>query len=148
FGHDYSMIPVAKVTAIQPSPNGPLADMQFPDEGVYDFADTVFQMIKGGFLNAVSVGFRAIESQLNPAGGRDYLRQELLELSIVPVPADPQALIVRRGISGKQVNAWEHTLNTWASKFSTPTRRGFTREEIDNVVNHIRTAFETKLPTP
>lgn len=57
-------------------------------------------MYRGGFLRAVSVGFQPIEWQdMSPdeaakAGGcrRRYTRQELLEVSCVSLPANPNAL--------------------------------------------------------
>jgi hypothetical protein len=61
------------------------------------FAKEIFRKIKEGFINTVSVGFLPTEyEQLDPDnfwGGFKYLKQELLELSFVPVPANPQALI-------------------------------------------------------
>lgn len=61
------------------------------------FAAEIFRKIKDGFLNTVSVGFMPYEwEELDPGnwwGGLKYLKQELLELSVVPVPANPEALI-------------------------------------------------------
>jgi hypothetical protein len=63
-------------------------------------ADVVYQMIKGGFLNAVSVGFSPIEwkqtSDKSRPGGIDFSKVELLEISIVPIPALPSALVQAR----------------------------------------------------
>jgi hypothetical protein len=44
-----------------------------------------------GFLRAASIGWRALETEPTPQGWRDT-RSELLEWSLVPVPADPGAL--------------------------------------------------------
>lgn len=61
------------------------------------FAAEIFRKIKDGFLSTVSVGFIPHEWQeLDPDnwfGGLKYTKQELLELSVVPVPANPEALI-------------------------------------------------------
>ncbi|HWQ90753.1 MAG TPA: HK97 family phage prohead protease, partial [Clostridia bacterium] len=52
-------------------------------------------LYKGGFLNAVSVGFVPIRWE---NGGEDsgfrrkYVEQELLEVSAVAIPANPEAL--------------------------------------------------------
>jgi HK97 family phage prohead protease len=43
-------------------------------------------------LRAASVGFISLESQPNDQGGRDYKRVDLLEISLVPVPANQEAL--------------------------------------------------------
>lgn len=58
-------------------------------------ARLAFDLYKGGFLNAVSVGFIPIEWE--EGGGankfrRKFIKQELLELSAVSIPANPNAL--------------------------------------------------------
>jgi HK97 family phage prohead protease len=80
--------------------------IKFPTAEEYPFADTVYRMYKGGYLNATSVGFRGVkyqtrnepEVQMLPEWqrGRRYIEQDLLELSAVPVPANPNALISAR----------------------------------------------------
>lgn len=69
------------------------------------FAAEIFRKIKDGFLNAVSVGFLPEEwEELDPDdwfGGLKYTKQQLLELSVVPVPANPQALLGLRSFSEK-----------------------------------------------
>lgn len=78
--------------------------VEFADAATYPFADTVFNLYKGGFLRAVSVGFmplehpRAIRDENNDhVTGWEFTNQELLELSAVPVPANPEA--VARAVS-------------------------------------------------
>ncbi len=58
-------------------------------------AKLAYDLYKGGFLNAVSVGFIPLrwENGNQDAGYRRiYLEQELLEVSAVSVPANPNAL--------------------------------------------------------
>ena len=56
-------------------------------------------MIAAGYLNTASVGFKAIRSAYNAQrGGTDFFEQELLEWSVVPVPALAQAVIESRSI--------------------------------------------------
>lgn len=43
-------------------------------------------------LRAASIGFVPIESRENEFGGRDFLKSELLEISLVPVPANQEAI--------------------------------------------------------
>lgn len=43
-------------------------------------------------LRAGSIGFIPIESRENEMGGRDYLKWELLELSLTPLPANQEAI--------------------------------------------------------
>ena len=58
-------------------------------------AKLAYGLYKGGFLSAVSVGFIPIrwENGSQEAGyRRKYLEQELLEVSVVSIPANPNAL--------------------------------------------------------
>lgn len=71
------------------------------------FAAEVFRKVKEGFINTVSVGFLPVEweelsKENGPFGGRKYTSQELLELSFVPVPANPQAVIALRSMKDKR----------------------------------------------
>ena len=43
-------------------------------------------------LRAASIGFVPVESRENEFGGRDFLKSELLEISLVPVPANQEAI--------------------------------------------------------
>ncbi len=86
---------------------------------LYPFADTVYQLARSGFLNAVSVSWDPIDWSFSQdrgrAGGIDFKRQELLEVSQVPVPAAPGALIAARsaGIDTAPMHEWlERALDT------------------------------------
>lgn len=115
FGHDYSSLPVAKATNIYSTDKALIAEVEFPEKGVYPFADTVHDMVKAGFLNATSVGFAGIEANKSKdrERGYDFTKQELLEFSIVPVPANPEALI-QRGLEDAQIKVYAKALMEWA----------------------------------
>ena len=94
FGHDYRSLPVGKSVSIQASKKGLDSEVEFASADVYPFADTVRKMVDGGFLSAASVGFRPIKYAYNEdRRGVDVLESELLEWSIVPVPANPECLV-------------------------------------------------------
>jgi len=71
-----------------------------------NFAKEIFRKIKDGFINTVSVGFLPIEWKLmdedDPFSGKKYTKQELLELSFVPVPANPEALVALKGMKDER----------------------------------------------
>jgi HK97 family phage prohead protease len=117
FGHDYSSLPVAKTNALRTDGNKWVADAQFATHDLYPFADTVFRMVKGGFLNASSIGFRPMEFAINEERhGIDFLSIELLEYSIVPIPAHPEALVEARsmGIDIQPLKDWAtRVLDEW-----------------------------------
>jgi HK97 family phage prohead protease len=104
FSHQSRQLPVGKVEPIAVEGTRLIAHAEFTPAGMNDFADTVFAMVDGGFLNAVSVGFMPLASP-NPLfdenkylTGFEYVAQELLELSVVPVPANPNALQLARSL--------------------------------------------------
>jgi len=58
------------------------------------FAQRVRELVDDRILQAVSVGFMPINWTFNhKRDGIDFEQQDLLELSIVPVPANPESLI-------------------------------------------------------
>ena len=60
-------------------------------------AESLRQLYAGGWLRATSVGFRPLKWDVAPdpnrKSGIDFLEQELLEFSMVAIPANPEALI-------------------------------------------------------
>ena len=112
--HDHAM-PIGKVTRIKRLPSSIVADVEFakrPEdyEGEW-FPDYIAGLVAGGVLSAVSVGFREMEGGTRLATKADqqkygmevrrvFSRWKLLELSVVSVPANSEALIsaVTKGI--------------------------------------------------
>lgn len=97
FAHKYSEPPVAKSLWVKKDPDGLLAKMQFAET---DFANDIYRMYKEKFMKAFSVGFIPFEvkdySEEEQEAGeprRRYLKQDLLEYSCVPVPANPEAVV-------------------------------------------------------
>ena len=96
-GHDYHDLPVAKTIEIIVLPGkGVRVTFQFPEWGLYEKADTTRKLWDAGFLNAASIGFVPVKSiNLNPSepwGPKEFVEWELLEWSIVTVPANQEAL--------------------------------------------------------
>jgi len=91
WAHDYSAFPIGKAVEVTKNASRLQARAEFAK---HEFADTVLMLLKDGFLKATSVGFRPTKFEFNEKrGGVDFIEQELLEFSIVPVPANPEALI-------------------------------------------------------
>jgi HK97 family phage prohead protease len=77
------------------------AVVKFAPQGISETADETYALVKAGVLNGVSIGFRPIESEPLSRGGVKFTKWELLEISIVAVPANPSALIVQRSYPRK-----------------------------------------------
>ncbi len=91
WAHRYDELPVAKVVDIKITKLGLEADFVFAD---HQKAQDVEKLVEDGVLNAVSVGF--IPKERN---GNVITRAELLEISIVPVPANQDAILLSKDIS-------------------------------------------------
>ncbi len=100
WGHDSGALPVGRATRVWIEDGKLKAEAQFTPAGMARFNDTVYEMVKAGFLNATSVGFRPLKYALSEDPQRrygiDFKEQELLEFSVVSVPANPGALIDAR----------------------------------------------------
>ena len=105
WAHDYRQPPVGKAVQVGKTDQGLLFQVKFATAEEYPFADTVYKLYLGGYLRATSVGFQdlAREPITDKEGkqvGWRFKKQELYELSAVPVPANPNALImaVQKGV--------------------------------------------------
>jgi hypothetical protein len=104
FGHVSRSLPLGKVEPIAVEGTRLIAHAEFTPDGTSAFNDTVWHMVDQGFLNAVSVSFMPLADP-NPMfdaskqlTGFEFVAQELLELSVVTVPANPNAIALAKGL--------------------------------------------------
>jgi uncharacterized protein len=95
--HKHDM-PVGNVAFGKPSKKGIPFEASLPDvkeEGtVRERVNEALHSLKYKLLDAVSIGFRAIEAEpIAGSYGTRFKRWEMLELSLVGVPANPDAVI-------------------------------------------------------
>ena len=64
WAHDYAAPPVAKALAVKVEGARLLFQAQFPTAQEYACADTIYQLYRGGYLRAFSVGFAPLQSEL------------------------------------------------------------------------------------
>jgi HK97 family phage prohead protease/HK97 family phage major capsid protein len=111
---DFKRNPIALFNHRSDFPIGKWRDLRVEDQqlrghlvmapkGTSDRIDELRRLIDAGILKAVSVGFRPIETmpRMDAAGhwlGDRYVRQELVETSLVSVPANPNALAVAKSL--------------------------------------------------
>ena len=93
WAHDRSQPPIGKSQRIWVDDGALYAEIEFAPT---DFAGQIARLYQRGFMRGVSVGFLPLETEIRKAsnGRRGYLyrRQELLEISAVPVPMHDGAL--------------------------------------------------------
>ena len=106
WAHDRSMPPIGQTRRIWVEDGALRAVIEFAST---DFAREVAELYLRGFMRGVSVGFLPLEIETRQAsnGRRGYLyrRQELLEISAVPVPMHSEALASRSTESGHNSDA-------------------------------------------
>lgn len=128
FAHNSMAPPIGRAVDIEILDGELVAKAEFmgTDIDPTGFSDTIFRMLKGGFLKATSVGFFPIDMEFMFEDGDEegeqfftgihFLKQELVEFSVVPVPANPEALIRAKtaGINLKPLDSWfEEALDKW-----------------------------------
>jgi HK97 family phage prohead protease len=105
WGHDASRLPIGRAFDVAIEDDALKASIEFiptdlPEGGA--FAESVYRLARSGFIAATSVGFRPLKWDYtrDPTRGADdwfpgidFQEQELVELSIVTVPANPEALM-------------------------------------------------------
>lgn len=89
WGHDYMTRPPIGRAEVAIDGDRLVADVTF--DRADPFAAEVERKYRAGYLNAVSVGWESLEDS-----GQKVTRQDLLDISAVPVPGDPDALIQRQ----------------------------------------------------
>lgn len=95
WGHDHQKLPVGKVTSIWVEKSAkPKLMFKAQFQTVTDFGKSVKKLFEEGFLNTFSVGFKPIDAEHDEdvKSGIKFVKQELLEISVVNVPANPEAL--------------------------------------------------------
>lgn len=113
WAHDYTRPPIGRAVEIDVVMGAKRGSKRTGVlRAVDEFADTefaleIFDLYSDKILNAVSVGFEPIEWQAmfeenDRFVGIEYTRQELLEHSAVPVPANPETL--QRAIQKGMIN--------------------------------------------
>jgi len=88
--HNYSQFPIGKAISVKRKDNQLVFDIQFSK--TLELAKQAYGLVKEGIMKAWSVGFMVLEWA---KAGSDYTieKMELLELSLVGIPANPNALL-------------------------------------------------------
>jgi hypothetical protein len=153
WSHNYQVLPVGKtLTAIKDVRNKTLkiqvkfptiaelcSDPSNPSDAAL-FADTVYMMYKNGMLNAVSVGFKATKwktrddeavIEMNQWDrGIHFLKQSLLEVSAVLIPANQDSLVTARGMKSFDPKG----LKIFEKAMQETTAKAVEDNEVDNVM--------------
>lgn len=110
WAHNSRELPIAKGGNVRREGDRTLMDMTFAPAEANPKAPQVLELIKGGFLNTVSIGFIPteyswVEDKSTGRYGLDIKKSEAIEVSVVPVPSNRDALASARakGLSAEPV---------------------------------------------
>jgi HK97 family phage prohead protease/HK97 family phage major capsid protein len=100
FGHR-SDFPIGRWNNIRVESKSLVAELEMAPEGTSDRIDEIRRLVGAGFLKAVSVGFKPIEMEEREGTdwGTVFTKCELVECSVVAVPANPNALAVAKSLN-------------------------------------------------
>ncbi len=119
WAHDHSEIAIGVAKGIKVDGIGKKARLVFEPEfhEETEKARAIKRLFEKGILNSFSVGFRPLEAE-----GNQYIKQELLEVSAVNVPANPEARMM-----------------------ATKALEGFDKEVIESVIDKSNTGQEDEV---
>lgn len=124
FGHS-SSFPIGTWSNIRVDGKRLIAKLNLAARGTSDRIDELISLVEQGILRAVSVGFRPLEFEPmdpdRPYGGQRYTKSELLETSLVSVPANPAALQL-----AKSLNISDETISLAFGEHADVRRRDLT----------------------
>lgn len=148
YGHDYQGLPIGKTISLKQMKNKLTAKFQLATD-IYPFAATVASMIEAGYLSAVSIG--GVVKQWSD----DYMtieQMEMVEFSIVPVPANAEALITSRSLeqaAGKGIGDIEREYKDFVSQVIVDKAKTLEHNElqetiktIERLVTHLKAAAD------
>jgi HK97 family phage prohead protease len=118
WAHDDSIPAIGRAANIRKDGGALRSSVTFAQPDDHPLADTIYRLVKGKFINAASVGWIPLKYSFVEGGDRgygvDYEEQELLEWSVVNIPANPECLVGARsvGIDTRPLLVWaERTLD-------------------------------------
>lgn len=121
FGHN-SSFPIGTWADLRVEGGKLIGRLQLAAKGTSARLDELISLVEQGILRAVSVGFKPLESEpidkSKPYGGLRFTKQELLETSLVSVPANPAALAF-----AKSLNLSSETMSIAFGEHADTTRR-------------------------
>lgn len=98
FGHD-NAFPIGTWENVRVEGGKLLGKLKLAEAGTSARIDELRSLVQQKILRAVSVGFKPVETEPNGNRGIRFLKQELLETSLVSVPANPAALAVAKSLN-------------------------------------------------
>lgn len=147
FGHDSGGLPIGKASDVRVDGGALKARVTLVSEKANPLAEQVMNLIREGALSGISVGFRPGRRSIEKVNGRDVVtlsQNELLELSVVGVPANPEARAKDHGQHG--AGAMENRMQniTKALGLKSGTSEEDVEKAFDSIADEILSATGAK----
>lgn len=98
FNHDSKFI-VGHWTDVKVEAGRLIGKLNLLPAGISERLDEIRAAVEAGVLRAVSVGFHAIDAEPMGKGGVRFKKAELVECSLVSIPANPNALALAKSLN-------------------------------------------------
>ncbi|MEH3121989.1 MAG: phage major capsid protein [Sphingomonas phyllosphaerae] len=101
FNHDSDM-PIGRWKNVRVEGGQLVGELEFGPEGACPITDKMRAFVAAGMMRAVSVGFRPLVAEPlegSKVGGVRFKASELMECSLVSIPANPNALAVAKSLN-------------------------------------------------
>ena len=153
WAHSYSAPPIGRIVKTEKVKIDDVRALAFQvaplDLGVETehtrFADMIWDMYAQGYMRTVSFGWNVLEAdpifddQERWTGGFDFKRTDALELSAVPVPADPEAVL-------SKIRKYKVNEETALDQFNVKTRNGiYVIQEANDDLGETREVEESEI---
>jgi len=150
WGHDgKNSPPIGKAASIHMQPGYTIprsqVDVEYAPKDAFEFADTIYQLAKRGFVNATSAGFRVTKvndvsaDQRTKLGlgpwGIEAIGQQLFEISNVSLPANENALRAELKLMVEQGALEDKSMRDFAKTFP------LTEQDFKNRLREITKSF-------
>ena len=130
----YRALPIGTVTSLNVTPGQSItAEWKWLDGDPW--AERVKNAWEQGVVRGTSIGFRPIKMEPNVQGGMDHLAWELLELSVCPIPANPEAVRMLKTLGLMDEPTQEHpNMPQPSTEIERAYVAGLSRDQVDSVV--------------
>lgn len=103
---DEALHTIGRILRIEQRGNRLLALAEYAPPALSPLADLIYEMEVAGYLPANSIGFHPIKWKANEHGGRTYAEWQLVEVSKVELPMNPNAVDSKRITIDEALQRW------------------------------------------
>jgi hypothetical protein len=142
FAHDDTQPPIGRGTNINTSGASCTVDITFVPRDILPFAGVIRDLVHGKWMRAVSLSWQPLEwkPSSDPDVDAIFTSVDVLEISVVPIPALPSALLAARshGVNTKPLYEWAE------GQLDKRTYRAVPRLQLEEIARAARPRTQTR----